>query len=59
VPAPDLEHPVIRTDVQLLDDRSQPLAHDPASRLARPTLVMVDSYPTPVYPRASVKVSPP
>jgi hypothetical protein len=43
VPAPDLEHPVTRPDVQLLDDRSQPLAHDAASRPARPSLVMVAS----------------
>lgn len=28
LPAPYLEHPVIRLDVQSLDDRSQPLAHD-------------------------------
>jgi hypothetical protein len=30
VPAPDLEYPVIRPDIQLLDDRLQPLTHDTA-----------------------------
>jgi hypothetical protein len=28
VPAPNLENPVIRTDVELLDDRSQAFTHD-------------------------------
>jgi hypothetical protein len=35
VPAPDLEHPVIRPQVQLLDDRTEALAHD-ATTLAGP-----------------------
>jgi hypothetical protein len=55
VPAPDLEHLVTRPDVQLLDDRAQPLAHYPASR---PVLVIVASQP-PGHSRAPVTVSPP
>ena len=43
VPTPDLEHPLIRPDVQLLDDRSQPLAHWAASCPARPALIVVAS----------------
>ena len=45
VSAPDLEHPVMRPDIQLLDDRSQSLAHDTASRSNGSTLIMVASYP--------------
>jgi hypothetical protein len=37
LPASDLQHPVIGPDVQLLDDRAQPLAHagDPAGSRPR------------------------
>ena len=47
VPAPDLEHPIIGPDIQLLDDRSQSLAHDTPSCPICSILVMVASYPPP------------
>jgi hypothetical protein len=43
VPAPDLEHPVVRPDIQLLDDRSQSLTHDTAFWPVCSTLVEVAS----------------
>ncbi len=43
VSAPDLEYLLIRTDAQLLDDRSQSLTHDTASCPNGSTLVIVAS----------------
>jgi hypothetical protein len=42
VPAPDLEHPVTGPDVQLIDDRLQPLAHESPPPFW-PTLLIVCS----------------
>lgn len=58
VPTPDLEHPLIWPNVHLVDDRSQPLAQNAASCPARPTLIVVASYPPPGRPRVSVRASP-
>jgi hypothetical protein len=58
VPAPDLEDPVTGPDFQLIDDPSQPLAHDPASRPAMTTLVIVASDPPPGHSRIPLSVSP-